>query len=39
MASGTTAASLDKLAASERAAFLKAMDMLEAELSATDTDP
>jgi DNA-binding MarR family transcriptional regulator len=30
---------LDKLAASERAAFLKAMDMLEAELSATDTDP
>jgi hypothetical protein len=27
---------LDKLEASERAAFLKAMDMLEAELSATD---
>ena len=30
---------LDKLEASERAAFLKAMDMLEAELSTTDPDP
>ncbi len=38
-AAGPLARVLDKLAPSEQAAFLKAMDLLEAELRAQDTQP